>query len=173
MILKNDLVKLRAIEPADIDLLYEWENNSEIWNVSNTIAPFSKYVLDKYLENSHLDIFALREIRLVIEENNQSKAVGCVDLFDFEPIHLRAGVGILINNREDRKKGFANSAMKLLIEYSKNTLFLHQLFCNISADNTASLSLFQNLGFEISGTKKDWNNIGTEFKDEYFLQKIL
>ena len=47
-VLENNMVKLRAPEPDDVDLLYVWENNMEIWKVSNTITPFSRHLLKKY-----------------------------------------------------------------------------------------------------------------------------
>lgn len=55
--LESNLIKLRAPEPSDLELLYTWENNMEIWKVSNTHTPYSKYVLKKYIESSHLDIW--------------------------------------------------------------------------------------------------------------------
>ena len=170
--LKNDLVKLRALEPEDIDILYSWENDMKIWNVSDTLTPFSKYILNKYIENSHLDIFQLKELRLVIEEIKTKKPIGLIDLFDFDPYHSRAGVGILIYHDEKRQTGFATSALDLFIEYSFNTLGLHQLYCNIGANNKASLKLFSNFGFDIIGTKKDWRKTLDGWEDEYVFQLI-
>jgi len=170
--LKNDLVKLRALEPEDINILYSWENDMKIWNVSDTLTPFSKYILNKYIENSHLDIFQLKELRLVIEEIKTKKPIGLIDLFDFDPYHSRAGVGILIYHDEKRQTGFATSALDLFIEYSFNTLGLHQLYCNIGANNKASLKLFSNFGFEIIGAKKDWRKTLDGWEDEYVFQLI-
>jgi len=82
--------------------------------------------------------------------------VGLVDLFDFDPYHLRAGVGVLIARNEDRRKGYATEALKVLISYAFEVLQLNQLYANVSASNTASLRLFQNLGFTKVGVKKDW-----------------
>lgn len=174
--LENHLVKLRALEPSDLELLYTWENNMEIWNVSNTITPFSKYVLKKYIDTSHLDIWEAKQLRLIIEAKTTSSLmcvpVGSIDLFDFEPFHMRAGVGILIAGNEYRQKGFATEALRLLIKYSFETLQLHQLYCNISSDNSISLKLFQNLGFEIIGEKKEWNKSADGWKNEMSLQLL-
>lgn len=172
--LENQVVKLRAPEPSDLELLYVWENNMEIWKVSNTITPFSKFVLKKYIETSHLDIWEAKQLRLIVEAKNKSSLmcvpVGAVDLFDFDPFHLRAGVGILIANKEDRQKGYATEALRLLIRYSFETLQLHQLYCNISYDNSISLQLFQNMGFKIVGTKKEWLKTVNGWQDEIILQ---
>jgi diamine N-acetyltransferase len=170
--LKYGRVWLRPLEPEDIDLLYDWENNLEIWEVSDTKTPFSKHILAQYLKDSVFDIYATRQLRLVIQTLGK-KPVGAIDLFDFDPFHMRAGIGILIHNREERNKGYASDALQCLMNYSLNVLGLHQLYANISPDNEASLKLFQKLGFEFLGTKREWLKTPTGWKDEIILQKIF
>ena len=165
-------IVLRPLEPDDIDILYSWENNTAIWEVSNTKAPFSKHILAQYIQESFKDIYSTKQLRLVIE-NLEGKPVGAIDLFDFEPFHQRAGVGVLINSEEDRGKGYASDALQALCNYGLNVLGLHQLYANITADNERSLKLFKKLGFEEVGIKKEWIRSLTEWKDEVMLQKFL
>ena len=171
MKLQGQQVSLRAIEPEDIDILYQWENDTENWNVSNTQTPFSRFVLEQYIATAHQDIYNVKQLRLIICDS-ANKPVGCIDLFDFEPNHLRAGIGILIAEKSDRKKGYASEALEILIEYCFLSLNLHQLFCNIGIDNEASVLLFQKHGFQITGIKKQWLREGTAFKDELMLQRV-
>ncbi len=153
-------IALRAIEPADLDALYQWENNPENWLVSNTTAPFSRHILKKYIENAHQDIYEARQLRLMIDrlgpDGNDRETIGAVDLFDFDPQHRRAGVGILIARKEDRMQGMASEALSILISYAFERLNLHQLYCNVSENNQASMGLFKKLGFREAGMKKDW-----------------
>jgi len=167
-------INLRALEPGDIDLLYKWENDRQIWQISDTIAPFSKFILQKYLDNSHLDIYQTKQLRLMIDltEKDDCQTVGAIDLFDFNPIHLRAGVGILIGGNEDRNKGVATLALKELIHYAFSMLNLHQLYCNIQTENKISLRLFEKAGFVIVGIKKEWLKSHDCYKDEVLLQLI-
>lgn len=171
-ILESKKIRLRAIEPSDLKLLYKWENDSSIWEVSHTLKPFSLFVLKQYLESSHLDIYESKQLRLVIEQRTSEKAIGLIDLFDFDPFHQRAGVGILINDADSKNKGFASEALDLLCSYAFKTLQLHQLYCNITATNKISLRLFEKNGFEIMGNKKDWIKTQEGWKNEYSLQKI-
>lgn len=170
--LNGKLIKLRALEPADIDLLFEWENNSEVWQISDTIQPYSRYALEQYV-NSVQDIYSQRQIRFIIEEIGTNKAVGCVDLFDFDPIHKRVGVGILVSDSDNRKKGFGKEAIELILEYCKDILECHQVYCNVLTDNEISLNLFDHFGFNAVGVKKDWIRIGNEMHHELLLQKIF
>jgi len=172
--LKNDLISLRAPEPEDLELLYIWENDPDIWQVSNTLAPFSRFELKQYLESTRKDLYEARQLRLMIDvtAGTPQKTVGTIDLFEFEPYHNRAGVGILIADKAERGKGYASAALDLLIDYTFNHLSLHQLFCNISADNTNSINLFKNKGFVITGEKTDWLWENNQWKNEYTLQLL-
>ncbi|HKL33484.1 MAG TPA: GNAT family N-acetyltransferase [Tangfeifania sp.] len=165
-------ITFRPLEPEDIDLLYQWENNMEIWEMSNTKTPFSRYILAEYIKNSHKDIYEIKQLRLIIQ-NKEDRPVGAVDLFDFEPYHQRAGVGILIHKTEDRNQGYATDALKALSDYSLNVLGLKQLYANISEDNRQSISLFEKTGFEKTGTKTNWLKTPEDWKDELFYQKML
>jgi diamine N-acetyltransferase len=170
--MKCGKIKLRALEPEDLELLYEWENNDSYWVISNTVAPFSKYTLKRYIENSHKDIFETGQLRLMIEIPTEKKTIGTIDLFDFDPFHMRAGLGILIADDAERRKGYASLALKCLIDYCFNTLQLHQLFCNILANNCESMDLFKKQGFVQSGIKKDWVKTSEGYLDEYLFQLI-
>lgn len=170
-ILKGNKVFLRALEQSDIEILYNWENDPEIWKVSNTLTPYSRFVLEQYLLNAHLDLFTSKQLRLVIC-TNEGKAAGCVDLFDYDPYHLRAGIGIMIAP-EYRGNGYAREALEVLIHYCFSVLMLNQVFCNISEDNQKSLDLFLGMGFEKTGHKKNWIRTGEKtFENEWFLQLI-
>ena len=165
-------ITLRALEPEDIDVLYKWENDTSIWHLSNTIAPFSRYILKQYIESSHQDIYQLKQLRLIIVKKKDSSPIGAIDLFDFEHNHSRAGIGILIGENSERNKGYGSEALDLLIDYCFRTLHLKQLFCNILENNEASINLFRSKGFEITGEKKSWVRIGDQFYNEFLLQLV-
>ena len=165
-------ITLRPLEPEDIDLLYEWENNLEIWEASNTKTPFSKYILAQYIKESAKDIYETKQLRLVIQ-NKTGEAVGAVDLFDFDPYHMRAGIGILIHKTENRNQGYASDALIAIFGYATEVLGLKQLFANISVKNVASIHLFEKEGFVKSGIKKNWIKTLQGWDDELFFQKML
>lgn len=171
MILQGKKVILRALEPEDLDFLFTTENDVTFWEVSNTQTPFSRFILKKYLENSHLDIYQVKQLRLIISETDENRAIGMIDLFDFNPQHKRTGVGILIH-KKFQNSGFASEAISLVVNYCFKTLNLHQLFANITPDNKKSIALFTRQGFTKSGEKKDWLLVNGNFKDELTFQLI-
>jgi diamine N-acetyltransferase len=170
--MKYKEINLRAPEPEDLELLYEWENNTAYWTISNTVVPFSKYILKRYLENSHKNIYETGQLRFMIDHISDNKTIGTIDVFDFDHFHRRAGVGILIAEEAYRRKGFASMAIHCLTEYCFTTLQLHQLYCNILANNTESMDLFRKMGFVQAGIKKDWIKTNDGYIDEYLFQRI-
>ncbi|MFC7358588.1 GNAT family N-acetyltransferase [Jejudonia soesokkakensis] len=172
MTLRGEKIYLRALEPEDLSFLMALENDESVWEVSNTITPYSKFVLKQYLENAHRDIYEVKQLRLVICEIETQVGIGFIDLFDFDPKHLRVGVGIIIFSETYRGKGYASEALKLVINYAFTHLSVHQIFANITEDNTTSLSLFENAGFKNAGNKADWILSGNKFKNEFFYQLI-
>ncbi|MDZ7614589.1 MAG: GNAT family N-acetyltransferase [Flavobacteriaceae bacterium] len=115
--LENDVIILRALEPDDLEFLFEVENNTGFWEVSNTQKPYSRYVLQQYLDNSHKDIYEAKQLRLVIVSKEEQKKIGLVDLFDFDPFHKRLGLGILILEGF-QQRGFGLETIKLVNEYA-------------------------------------------------------
>ena len=169
--LKGEHIYLRALEPEDLEFIQGIENDESLWELSNTITPYSKFLIKQYLEHSHKDIFEVKQLRLVIS-NYKNKPLGMIDLFDFDFKNSRAGVGILVKESKDRKLGYGREALQLLIKYSFSHLGLHQLYCNISEDNDASIKLFSSQGFKKIGLKKDWNYIGGSYKNEFLFQLL-
>lgn len=169
----NDQLRLRALEPDDVELLYRWENDAGTWKVSNTHAPLSKYMLANYIKSSDRDIWESKELRLIIE-TSEGNPVGSVELFDFDPYHLRAGTGIIICDTDERRKGFASRALEILINYAFNELGIYQLYANVAESNLPSIELFTKLGFVHTGTKTNWLRLpGKGWENELLFQKVL
>lgn len=168
--IKGINVNLRACEPTDIDLLYHWENDISVWHVTNTYIPFSKHTLSKYLDSIQ-DIYTDKQLRLMIMADKVP--VGMLDLFDYEPYHARAGVGILIAS-EYRNRGYAKSALELLKTYCKNQLGIRLLYCNILENNYASIALFEGCGFDKQGQKMNWHRTDNHtYSTEFYFQLEL
>lgn len=165
-------VILRAMEPEDLDTLYKIENNQELWAVSATNVPYSRFALHEYVETNTNDIYADKQVRLMID-NDAGETVGIIDLMNFSPQHSRAEVGIVIM-KPHRQKGYATAAMEKLVAYARQTLHLHQLFLVTECDNENCLLLFEKLGFEKTALLKQWlQKKEGVYKDACLMQLFL
>lgn len=169
MFAQNENIVIRAAEPQDAKLIYDWENDRDIWRVSETYMPYSLYQIEQFLFSN--DLFSTRQIRFIIERKNDNVNIGCIDIYDFDPVHMRAGIGILLQ-KDFRKQGYANEALELLIDYVFNTLMLKQIYCLIDETNIDSLNLFKKIGFTQCGLRKEWIRTTDGFIDELEFQYI-
>ena len=164
-------IKLRAMEPEDLDMLYHIENDTQLWGVSSTNVPYSRYTLHDFIANSSNDIYADQQVRLIIE-NEEAQVVGIADLVNFDPRHNRAEIGIVIQ-QSFRSQGYAQAAVTRLHEYASKVLHLHQLYAVIASTGTDVLSLFNYMGYKEVAVLPDWLFDGHAYSDAVVMQMIL
>ena len=158
--------------PEDVEPILRWENDMDNWESSNTFVPYTKKEIEEFV-HSDQDIYMGRQMRFMICLNDSFLPIGCIDLFDFEPEHQRVCIGVLIGEREERNKGYAREALSCLINYCREVLEIHQVFCNILTDNISSIRLFKSMDFKPVGIKKDWVRTHNAWKDEEMYQLII
>lgn len=168
---KQPLVHLRALEPEDLELLYRWENDRSLWLEGSIVQPWSRELLRQYV-TSVQDIFTHKQLRLVAT-TGEGKAIGLFDLFDFDPVHSRAGVGVLIGEPAFRGQGWGTQMLEAGLTYVRNALNLRLLHCQITAHNAASIRLFTAAGFEEVGRHPAWLLGPDGPLDTVLYQKIL
>ncbi len=170
--LENDQIVLRAVEPEDIDFLYNSENDTSVWRYGITLVPYSKFAIKQYISDAQNDIYTNKQFRFVICLKPDRKPIGTADLFDFDPYHQRASVGIMIHGSENQHQGYASQSLQLLTDYCFSFLHLHQLHCSVAADNESSISLFTKAGFVQCGHRAQWLKTADGYVDELEFQKI-
>ena len=171
LFLENENLLLRALEPEDLDILYIWENNTELWKHGSTLTPYSKFALRDYLTNSLQGIVSTGQLRMMAVEKKSQTPVGTVDLFDYDFIHQRAAIGILVDT-PFRRKGYGEEILNLSADYAFNVLHLNQLYAYIPVSNTASFNLLCKCGYIQSGLLKSWFKTSEGFEDTYLMQLI-
>lgn len=169
--LSNERIYLRAVEPEDLDLMYEMENDPAMWDVSSITVPYSRYVLKQYIENSQSDMFADKQLRLMIVRREDNRVLGTIDVSDFVPLHSRGGVGIALQ-KSYRKEGYASDALRLLCDYAFRFLAIRQLYAHVALDNEASVQLFKSNGFVQSGLLKEWLRTPEGYRDVLLMQRF-
>ena len=170
MFIKNDTITLRCAEPEDAERIFQWENDRDIWRVSGTHVPFTHFQIEQFLLSNN-DLFSMKQLRLMIDLNATGESIGCIDIFDYDGINQRAGLGILIDTKH-RQHGLAKAALSLCVDYLFHDLMLHQVYCSIDETNDESQRLFTSQGFTLCGKRKDWIKTTSGFIDIFEYQRI-
>lgn len=147
-------LRLRAIEPDDIELLYTIENDMSLWQHGDTTVPYSRESLRQYLLECTNDIWTDRQVRLVMETTHNGEAVGLADLFNFDPKHQRAEIGLVVLPQH-QGKGYSALALDELIRLARQW-HLHQLTATIGVNNAYATKLFIKSDFKPSAHLLDW-----------------
>lgn len=171
LLLENEILKLRAVEPDDLEMLYIWENDPQLWLVGNTRQPLSKFALKQYIIDTHKDIYESRQLRLMIVEKKINQTVGTVDLYDYDIFNSRIALGLFVD-KNYQGHGLATQALRLVEDYVFNYLQLHQLYCHISTQNIASRSMFEKEGYENSTILQKWIKTSTGYEDIIIFQRF-
>lgn len=170
--LSDDIITLRVPEPYDLDIIYKWENDTELWSVGTSTAPFSKKTIEEYIASYNPDIYSAQQLRLMIIRQHDYAVIGIIDLYDFDPHNRRAGIGIIIDSQY-QTQGYGTRALSLISTYCSDFLGMHQIFATIPADNEASIRLFKKAGFKICGRYRSWLRRGLHFVDVFALQRLF
>ena len=170
MYLQSATLRLRAPEHTDLDFLFHIENDTRLWAVSACKIPYSRYQLQTYIETNSHDLYADKQMRLMIDEHDTP--IGAIDLFDFSPANHRAEVGIVIDSVH-RHKGHAREALAMVCEYASQVLSLHQLYAYVYNDNEAAIRLFTSCEFAAVATLPDWAFIEGQYKSVVLYQRIF
>jgi diamine N-acetyltransferase len=141
---------LRPPVSADIELMVAWENLPEVQAVSEHTGTLRSKDIEDFLTQSK-DLFTDGQMRLIICHASTHEAVGIIDVFDYNPVLGKAGVGILIGDSENRGKGMASDALKALMNFGRSTLKLKRIECLIFPENEPSIKLFEQNGFKPRG----------------------
>ena len=144
VLLNGDRVVLRSVDSSDIDTLLLWENanNEPLYGVYE--ERYSREDVAQFIENQQrYSIAETEQLRLMIC-SHKGERLGCIDLTEYDG--EKAFVSILIVESYNRRKGFAKSALRVVIEYAKS-IGLQTLYAVVLPENIPSINLFQQAGF--------------------------
>lgn len=152
--IQGERIYLRPVRTIDIPLIMKWENNPENWIVSETEKPYTFDEINLLVDSSE-DIFENGQLRLMLIKQESKQAIGTVDLYQADFDNKTVHVGILIAETVERKKGFAEEAIRLVINYVFNELEIEFLYCLIQSFNQSSFELFKKCGFELVNEEEE------------------
>ena len=143
--IEGEKIILRSVDSSDIDTILLWENSSAEPLYGIYEESFSREDVAQFVENQQrYSLEQTEQLRLMIC-SHEGERLGCVDLTEYDG--RKAFVSILIFDLGNRRKGFAENALRLVVDYAKS-LGMQTLYASIFSDNLPSLSLFKKLGFE-------------------------
>ena len=165
----SDNLILRTPLLSDFDDLLSWENDLKNNQYTDVPVFYTPSQIEDFLNSDH-DLLLQNQIRYIIELN--SSAVGCIDLYDYDVVNSRAGVGIYVDSNF-RNKGIASKSLELLKSISIEKYLISNLYADIMSGNKSSIKIFEKANFIKNGIKSNWIRTENSFEDVLFYQCSL
>ncbi len=172
MLLKGNNVRLRALEPEDLEIFADVENDPALWACSSTNVPYSRFAVRCFISSTANDIYADKQVRLVACGNSDGVPMAFADITNFEPRHRRAEVGIVVFPGY-RNRGIGAEVLGLLGEYARKVVALHTLYAVVAESNEASRRLFAKAGYEKAALLPQWLFVDGKYEDALIFEKIM
>lgn len=128
----------------------------------NKLIMILKALPDASLSSGELKLYAF----------DGENAVGCIELYNYDPVNARTAVGIVVST-DFRRRGYASAMLAELALFCRQNTTLHQLYADIAALNIPSIRLFERAGYSLCGTFHDWVSKDGNFIDTHRYQFIL
>lgn len=149
MILRDEVVLLRAIEENDAEILMDLINDPEVESsVCGWSYPVSLSAQKKWISNLHNDT----TVRYAIDIEGKIVGVAIISSIDMKNRSANMNIKLL---KSARGNGFAIRAIKLIVSYCFDELNMHCLTANVIERNVDSSRLWEKLGFRRDGLLRD------------------
>jgi RimJ/RimL family protein N-acetyltransferase len=146
-------VYLRALELADLNRIYQWHNDPELYaTLTSPFHPVSLQTVEDWLKKKVQ--YSDKEINYAICLTDTSEHIGNIYLRDIDYINRNGFLGAFIGRPENRGKGYAGEALLLAVEYAMNALGMERLYMYVLADNLPARRHLERCGFQVEGTMR-------------------
>lgn len=159
-------VKLTPLDIADLDLIYEWQNDPAIRDLTMGFRfPIQRETARAWLESIRNDN---AKSRIVFGIRADGDLKGVVQLHTIDHYQRKALLGIYIGSHDERGKGLGYISTSLVLDYAFNGLDLRKVSLDVLSTNTGAIKLYEALGFVREGVKRADYFLDGVYLDTYF-----
>jgi RimJ/RimL family protein N-acetyltransferase len=145
------LIRLRAREPEDEPLLYQWFNDPDVTEHLTVRYPISHKGQREYIEG--VSDISYNNVNLAITTLDGQLIGGC-GLEDVSPENRHATLGIAIGDKAFWDGGYGTDAMRTLCRFGFENMNLHRVELEVYANNERGRHVYEKVGFQLEVTKR-------------------
>ena len=147
--LEGQLVRLRPLEPTDLERAYTWVNDPEVIRYLALRYPMSRKDEQRWLEEAPTNSFA-GGVRLAIETKD-GVHIGNLDLHQANAEDRKAGLGIMIGDKDYWSNGYGTDATVTLLRFAFQEMNLNRVWLHVFEFNERAISCYKKCGFQVEG----------------------
>jgi RimJ/RimL family protein N-acetyltransferase len=149
----GDLIRLRAMEPADADALWRWNHDPDVMRWMDQGYAQSLAGVRSRFEGRSPNGYG--DVLYGIEVREDGKLIGLVRLRDAEPETGCAELDIYLGEKDYWGRGYATDAVRVMCRYGFEKMRLHKIMLTVAAENEAAHHLYQKVGFVDEGRLRE------------------
>jgi RimJ/RimL family protein N-acetyltransferase len=172
-VLSGELVALRGIERADIEVLHAIEMSYETWP-EISYSPYAPKSLDEVLkafdgeeESSYRGSDAF--VPFAIEVDGEVVGSCCFWGIDLHNRRAHLGIGLA---EEHRGRGLGTDACLVMLHYAFVDRGLHRVQLEVLATNAGAIRSYEKAGFREDGRMRESAWVRGEFVDEIYMSVL-
>lgn len=148
--LEGKLVRLRAMEPDDLEDALRWVNDREVtfW-LTSLRYPMSRKDEKAWIDDAPTNSFA-EGVQLAIETKDGNH-IGSINLHGTNSEDRKAGLGIMIGEKDHWSNGYGTDAMLTLLKLAFDEMNLHRVWLHVFPDNERAIACYLKCGFREEG----------------------
>lgn len=164
----DGIVKLRRWNKDDAKDFLRWRNDPAIWETNEPAV--MNLVGDEEFQ-AWFDMVSKGPYSFAITVGDE-RAIGSVGLLNLDQKNRHAEFYVLIGEREEWGKGYAKSALNLVLRFGFNELNLHKIYGKVFSMNERAINMYRSLGFKEEGISRDhlWRH--GQWWDEHLLSLL-
>jgi RimJ/RimL family protein N-acetyltransferase len=147
------LVRLRAREPGDAELLYRWFNDSEVTRYLSLRYPVSRGTEGRFIEQHGQPTY--QDASFAVETLAEGELIGGVGLLAVSPEDRRAELGIAIGDRARWDGGYGTDTMVTVCRFGFEMMNLHRIELAVYAENERARRVYERVGFRVEGVRRE------------------
>ncbi|RLT27997.1 MAG: N-acetyltransferase [Chloroflexi bacterium] len=149
--LQGDRVRLRALEPTDVEAIWSWHQDHELHVLDGWLYPASRGQIAEWLHGVGEPGF--RDASFGIE-TEQGTLIGYVRLKRGSAEHRSADFGIAIA-REHWDQGYGTDATRTMVRFGFEEMGLHRIELDVSVENPRAQHVYEQCGFRVEGVARE------------------
>jgi RimJ/RimL family protein N-acetyltransferase len=151
-IFEGSLMRLRAREPEDAPLLYQWFNDPEVTEHLAMRYPLSMKTEREFIERVSSPGYA--HASFAVETLADRRLIGGVGLLNASPESRCASLGIAIGDKTCWDGGYGTDTMRAVCRFGFEMMNLHRIELEVYADNERARHVYEKVGFVLEGCRR-------------------
>ncbi len=145
--LEGRQVRLRPREVTDLERVYTWINDPEVTRfLDSGRYPISRADERRWLEEHPRNNYA-NGVGLAIETKDGAH-IGNIDLMRVRPEDRKAGLGIMIGEKDYWSNGYGTDAIIVLLRFAFGEMNLHRVWLTVDTSNERAVACYRKCGFQ-------------------------